>query len=294
MILLDFSGTMFRSISVDMKQNMGMKTDIEYLRHLILNSIRMYNRMFKDTYGEMIICFDYPGGSWRKDIFPYYKARRKKIRVDSGIDWTEIFSSVNIIMDEIKRYLPYKCIRVDKLEADDIIAILAMNAEEISEKDAFGLMKHNVLIVSDDKDYAQLHKFPYVRQYKPSKGNFFKENDPEFALTELILHGDSSDGIPNIFSPEDIFMIEGRRQKSVTTKFIRQFLQEGESCLGDFEKNRFEMNKMLISFDKIPSKYVSEVIDAYKNACVSKNRFELFQYLAQNKLKQILGNIEDF
>lgn len=93
MILLDFSGTMFRSISVDMKQNMGMKTDIEYLRHLILNSIRMYNRMFKDTYGEMIICFDYPGGSWRKDIFPYYKARRKKIRVDSGIDWTEIFQA---------------------------------------------------------------------------------------------------------------------------------------------------------------------------------------------------------
>ena len=294
MILLDFSGTMFQSIAVDLKMNCGTKTDIGYLRHLILNSIRAYNKQFSSKYGELIICLDSKVPTWRKEIFPYYKAARKKARIDSGIDWKEIFSHIDIITNEIKEYLPYKVIGVDELEADDVIAILAKNADKLTEKDIFGDMKYKVLIVSNDKDYAQLHKIDYVKQYKPKSGTIVKEKNPDFALADLVLHGDESDGIPNILSDEDTFTILGKRQKSIKMDFIRTFLNEGVESLNEFSKARYEMNKKLISFDEIPSKYTQIVLDKYYNRNNNYNKFKLFQYFANNKLNNLIDRIDDF
>ena len=47
-----------------------------FIRHLVLNSIRSYRKKYREKYGEMVICTDYLS-SWRKDAFPYYKAHRK-------------------------------------------------------------------------------------------------------------------------------------------------------------------------------------------------------------------------
>ena len=49
MILLDFSGIAIATIAVN-KVN-----DEQMLRHMMLNSIRMYNKKFKSEYGEMIL-----------------------------------------------------------------------------------------------------------------------------------------------------------------------------------------------------------------------------------------------
>ena len=182
---------------------------------------------------------------------------------------------------------------VDNLEADDVIALLAKNAPEIAEKDVFGDMLHPVLIVSNDKDYKQLHKYPYVKQYFPKKQTIGREENPEFALQELIIHGDKSDGIPNIRSDKNIFMEEGRRQTSISTEFMRRFLKEGTDYLSTFEKERYEFNKMLISFDEIPSKYEQEVISEYQKE-KKFSRFNLMQYFARHKLKEMIDRIGEF
>lgn len=293
MVLLDFSGTMYADIAVNLRQNCGTKTDIDYLRHLLLNSIRSYNKQFKAQYGELVICMDAVGGNWRKQIFPHYKAARKKARIDSGIDWKAVFDDVDKISQEIEKYLPYKVIRVDELEADDVIAILAKNAEQICETDITGDMRYPVLIVSNDKDFAQLHSIPYVKQYKPRTGNIFKEKNPDFALTDLILHGDKSDGIPNIRSADDTFVTEGKRQSAVTSLFVRKFLAEGYDGLTDFEKGRYDLNKKLISFEEIPCKYTVDVLEAYRKP-KSFNKMEMFQYFCSKGLNQVLDKINDF
>ena len=293
MILVDYSGSIFAAISVELNRNMGMKTDINFLRHLVLKQLKSYHRKFHEDYGEMVICLDCRTGNWRKDLFPAYKHQRKQKRIDSGIDWDKIFKDVNTITEEFKKELPYKFVYVDNLEADDIIAILTKVAPEITEQDMLGGMKYPVLIISNDKDYKQLHKYSYVKQYYPKKQIIGREENPEFALQELIIHGDKSDGIPNIRSDKNIFMEEGRRQSSISTEFMRRFLKEGTDYLSTFEKERYEFNKMLISFDEIPSKYEEDVISEYKKE-KKFNRFNLMQYFARNRLNELIKCLEDF
>lgn len=293
MILVDYSGSIFSAISVELNRNMGLKTDIDFLRHLVLKQLKSYHKKFHEQYGEMVICLDCRTGNWRKDLFPAYKYQRKKKRIESGVDWDRIFKDVNIITEEFKKELPYKFVYVNNLEADDVIALLTKLAPQISEKDLFGDMLYPVLIVSNDKDYKQLHKYSYVKQYYPKKQYIGREDNPEFALQELIIHGDKSDGIPNIRTDKNIFMEEGRRQSSISTDFMRRFLKEGTNFLSTFEKERYEFNKMLISFDEIPEIYEKEVIEEYKKE-KKFNRFNLLQYFARHKLKEMIDRIEEF
>jgi len=115
--------------------------DISMLRHMILNSYRMYRKKFHKKYGELVICHD-AGNYWRKDIFPNYKANRKKRMKDSDVDWGEIFNALSSLREELKKNLPYKNLLVDRTEADDIIAVLSKMATSEEE----------IMIVSSDKD----------------------------------------------------------------------------------------------------------------------------------------------
>src|SRR5210317_467333 len=97
----------------------GHKVDVDenILRHMILNSIR-YNRVkFNKEYGELVIACD-DKNYWRRNIFPYYKAGRKKSREKSDLDWNSIFQSLNKIRDELKEFFPYRTIQVETAEAD--------------------------------------------------------------------------------------------------------------------------------------------------------------------------------
>ena len=80
MILLDYSQIALSNIIVQ-------KVDDEnIIRHMILNSIRMYNKRYRKEYGQMVICAD-GMNTWRKEYFPQYKAHRKKARSESTMDW---------------------------------------------------------------------------------------------------------------------------------------------------------------------------------------------------------------
>ena len=84
MILIDYSQIALSNIIVQKLNDENM------IRHMILNSIRMYNKRYRDEYGQMVICAD-GMNNWRRDVFPYYKANRKKSRDNSDQDWSEIF-----------------------------------------------------------------------------------------------------------------------------------------------------------------------------------------------------------
>ena len=75
-----------RQISVN-----NMKTVEEGLvRHMVLTSLRMHKNKFSDKYGTLVICCD-DKKNWRKELFPYYKANRKKDRAASDLDWQFMF-----------------------------------------------------------------------------------------------------------------------------------------------------------------------------------------------------------
>ena len=80
MIIIDYNGIAIANIMVQ-----KLAIDENIIRHMILNSIRMYRTKFFKEYGEVVICSD-AGGNWRKQVFPQYKASRKKTRDKSSVD----------------------------------------------------------------------------------------------------------------------------------------------------------------------------------------------------------------
>ena len=173
MILLDYNQICISNLMVQMNKNAMLDEDL--VRHMVLNSIRLYKNRFSDKYGEIVICCD-DKNYWRKDIFPYYKAHRKGDREKSPYDWNMIFECLNKIRDELKETFPYRVIRVERAEADDIIGTLC------HEHGVLGFMPgyaERMLILSGDKDFSQLQKYENVEQYSPGTKKWIRVNNPE-------------------------------------------------------------------------------------------------------------------
>ena len=286
MILLDLNQVMISNLM--MQPGVMNSIDENLVRHMVLNSIRMYNVKFKDEYGEMIICAD-DRKYWRRDIFPYYKASRKKDRAESPYDWNLIFETLNKIRDEIKETFPYCVLQVDKTEADDIIGTLCHKygvelRNESTEK---------ILILSSDKDFMQLQMFANVEQYSPMAKKFLRTNEPDKFLKEHIIKGDRGDGIPNILSSDDTFVTD-KRQKPVTEKKLNIWVTEEplQFCDNLMLRN-YKRNESLIDLGKIPVEYQQKILDAYENT-PRNGRDKLLNYFIKNRMKQLMEHIQEF
>ena len=119
MILVDLNQIMIANLLQQLGKS--FKVDPNLIRHMILNSLRMYKVKFGDKYGDLVICCD-DKHYWRRDLYPYYKIHRKKARDDSNLDWNAIFEVLNGVRDDLKEYFPYKVLHVEHAEADDLIA----------------------------------------------------------------------------------------------------------------------------------------------------------------------------
>ena len=252
------------------------------VRHMILNSLRSYRTKFSVDYGEMIIACDNTN-YWRRQAFPYYKANRKKNQETSEMDWKSIFECMNKIRQELKDYFPYKVIDIESAEADDIIATLCDSVEP-SEK---------VLILSGDKDFIQLHTRPWVKQYDPTRKKWISHNNPERFLEEHVLKGDSGDGVPNVLSNDNCFVV-GERQKPLTQKKIDSLIELGLDGKFDHPNyNNYWRNKALIDLRYVPVEIKNKVLESY-NKQENKSRDKLMNYFIANKLKNLMEHIGEF
>lgn len=272
MILIDYNQIVISSI---MKQMKGSEEQVEdnLIKHLIINNLRFISKQFKKDYGKIVICCDNKNSYWRREYFPYYKHNRKKLRDNSKFDWNFIHESMSTIKKDLIEFFPYSVVEVAGGEADDVIAVLA-KAYHGAE---------NVLIASGDEDFYQLQIYPSVKQYSLNKREFVVSNDPQKDLKEHILRGDSSDGIPNFLSQDDIFLVG--RQKTLTQKRLKEYMELENP--GHF----YERNKVLIDFSKIPEKIEKSVLENYRSQTPKNN---IRKYLIENRIKNMIEVIEDF
>ena len=287
MILVDMSQISLASVMMHLNMNKTTKPDENMVRHMILNSLRMYRSRFKEEYGELVLCFD-SRHYWRRDHFPNYKAGRKKGRESSNLDWDAIFGCLNEIKQELKDYFPYKHIEVYGAEADDIIAALCLELEYDNGK---------TLILSGDKDFIQLHRFTNVSQYSPITKKMMNGFDPYHYLDEHILKGDTSDGIPNVLSPDNTF-VDGLRQKPLGKKKIAEWTGEilipVEMAIPDGEvKRNFQRNQQLIDLSKSPKEIFLACIREYQNA-PDGDRSKLLNYFTKKRLRNLTESIGEF
>ena len=284
MILLDFSNIIVGSIMVAHKIPDEERFSENFIRHLVLNSIRSYRTKYKEKYGEIVICTD-TLASWRKDVFPQYKAHRKIQREEQkseGMDWSALFETINQIIDEINTFFPYKVIRVPHAEGDDVIAVLAHNIQRDS------------LIVSSDKDFNQLYKYKWIKQFSPMKQKIIKGIDPREYLKEHIIRGDKGDGIPNILSADNC-IIDGVRQKPISKKKVSEWMyKKPEDFCTNGMLDGWSRNRRLIDFDSIPKTIEKAILLQYH---VDKTKIatgSLLNYFIKHRLKQLTEHIGDF
>lgn len=283
MILLDFNQVCISNLMAQIGNHTDVDINEDILRHMVLNTIRSLKTKFKD-YGDLVICCD-DKHVWRKQVFPYYKANRKKSREQSEINWVEIFNCLNRIRDELKENFPYRVIQVEGAEADDVIGTLSIK---------YGQMLNTgekIIILSGDKDFVQLHVFGNVQQYDPVRKKFIKHEDPIKFTRELILKGDRGDGIPNILSKDDVF-VSGERQRPVKPEKYASIQKPKEHFTGELLRN-WNRNEQLIDLTFIPEDIQNKVIEQF-DAQAGKTRDKLFNFFVKNKLKMLMEHIGEF
>ena len=282
MILVDLSQIMMACTVMSMEKGQT-EAEMDFVRHMVLNSLRMYREKYNDEYGELVLCCD-DMHSWRRDYFPQYKAGRRTTREESPLNWTQIFGCFNTLKSELREVFPYKVLQVEGAEADDIIGVLSRYSS---------ITKQKTMIVSSDKDFIQLHD-KYVHQWSPVTKKLVNGIEPSQYLFEHILKGDKSDGIPNILSADDS-IINGVRQKPITKKYIDNFVLHNAELNGrtDTEIRNFHRNEKLIDLKQTP-KDICDLIWREYNKKPEGSRKNLLNFFVEKRLSNLIETIGDF
>ena len=281
MILVDMNQISLASMMMHLHMNKTKEPDDSMVRHMILNSLRMYRTRFSSEYGELVLCHD-SRHYWRRDFFPEYKAGRRKGREKSDLDWDAIFQCLNAIKEEIKINMPYKCLEVYGAEADDIIGTLCATISE------------EIMIISGDKDFIQLQRFPNVKQFSPITKKTVNGANPGGYLKEHVFRGDSGDGVPNVLSPDNTFT-DGLRQRPLGKKKIASWMDHNfeDVAPNDEVKRNYQRNRKLIDLTYTPDELTKEIIDTYNEAPFG-DRSKLLNYFIQKRLKNLTESIGEF
>lgn len=256
----------------------------DLVRHMVLNSLRSYKTKFSKDFGELVLCYD-DKHCWRKDYFPYYKQNRKKARSESSLDWNELFDILTKIQNELEENFPYKVLKINGAEADDIIAILSNKISSTPN------LYEEILIISGDKDFIQLHQSDNVKQYSPTLKKFIVDENPEQYKFEHIIRGDKGDGVPNVLSQDTVF-VEDLRQRPITKKKLTEWKENGIPE-GEIKRN-YQRNKTLIDFDSIPNELGELIYNMWVDKITQNDKSKILPYFMKHRLKELTEKLGDF
>ena len=281
MILFDMNQVTISNLMIQMKDE-PLSEDL--VRHMVLNSLRSYKTKFSKDFGELVLCYD-DKHCWRKDYFPYYKQNRKKARSESSLDWNELFDILTKIQNELEENFPYKVLKINGAEADDIIAILSNKISSTPN------LYEEILIISGDKDFIQLHQSDNVKQYSPTLKKFIVDENPEQYKFEHIIRGDKGDGVPNVLSQDTVF-VEDLRQRPITKKKLTEWKENGIPE-GEIKRN-YQRNKTLIDFDSIPNELGELIYNMWVDKITQNDKSKILPYFMKHRLKELTEKLGDF
>ena len=297
MILVDYSQVALAAILTFQRELKGTESEVKNLiRHVTLSTIKSYKKKYGKEYGELVICCD-GRKYWRKEFFEQYKGSRKKNRDASDLDWKLIFDTLSEMREDIAKHFPWRVIHVDRAEADDIIAVMSKWLQD-NQLVQEGLVEETqkVLILSSDKDFKQLQLYPTIKQWSPMQKKYITASKQEIRdfMIEHIVKGDTGDGVPNILSKDDVFMI-GERQKPMSAKRLAEFIDKGfDACKNDDERRNWHRNATLVDFQFIPEDVQKSIVDTYLSNKPNGDKMTVMNYLMEHRCRLLLEELEDF
>lgn len=281
-LLLDYSAIALANIFIQKEVDISL----DFFRHTVLNSIRSLKTKFGYN-SEIVIAID-SSNSWRREVFPYYKANRRKAREESSIDWALVHQHIDTVKNELRDNFPYKIIEISRTEADDVIGTITLTMATDLNSD------NQIIIVSRDKDFIQLQQWGNVKQWDFINNHWIVGNGADY-LKEHIFKGDSSDGIPNAMMPGDC-LVNKVRQKPMTQKKIAAWMLMTPSELeDDFTNlgwiNHLQRNREVIDLSRTPVELQEAILLEYQKEPVKK---DLTNYFIDKQLKYLFDYIGDF
>lgn len=295
-ILIDLNQILLSGVTRAVKPK--QKLNEKEVTLIALSVLRSFRKKF-NNYTNVIICCD-SQTYWRKTYFPNYKQHRKSDRDKSQLDWETIFKVLNKLKHDLKTYFPYTVLEIQDAEADDIIGTLI---PYLYEKNS----DIPSLILSSDGDFIQLQKYKNVKQYSPILSAYITEKNPERKLKEKLIKGDYKDGIPNVLSHDNVFVIK-KRQSPISDDKLQSWLElDPKDFLSEEHYRNYIRNDMLINFDNIPDNIKNTIINEYEtsynqNGINNINGFnklknsnnKIYDYLINNNLTELMEVINEF
>ena len=203
--------------------------------------------------------------SFRKDMYPEYKAQRQLVKRQYQLQPIKDYI-VNVLFKEldISEQYGYKVIRVEGAEGDDVIATTLMKLRD----DYLGMM-----LIASDRDFLQidgLREFDLFGKeaQRDLGGEIVSAKD---YLLGKILMGDRSDNIKQVFTrcgPKTALRWTKDKES------LKKVLKEDQSLAA-----RYLLNKKMISFEHIPQELSDKIMKAvneslHKNPVLNKHKID--------------------
>ena len=180
---------------------------------------------------------------WRNELFPQYKATRINEGFMGGPFFKMVYEEELFQKGGIKAILHHP-----SLEADDCIAI---SVKHLLNK----YPQCSIYIITSDRDYLQLQN-EQVQLFNLTYKNLRSTGDSNTDLLIKIIMGDSSDNIPSVFPKCG----QKTAMKCITdNEFFIKKMDHNEEYY-----KRYELNKTLVDFNRIPQTLVDEFMDSLK------------------------------
>ena len=159
----------------------------------------------------VIFALDCHTGSWRKEIDKNYKANRKENREKFEIDWEDQYKAFDKFLKNIDEATNFYLISLDKMEADDIIAVGCKKFQD-----------HVCIVVSTDSDFEQLVVYPKVKLFSPMSHKYKEVKNPYKILANKI----AKERTDNLVSPIQSLEDYDRRNKIVNLMSLPSLVEK--------------------------------------------------------------------
>lgn len=296
-LVFDATNFLFRTLYGHIKEDEDVVAGLAL--HVTLVTLNKYYRDLKPH--KIIMCFDRP--NWRKQYtlseqcsfeHIYKEHRQKGLTPADKKKLEQFYAHMREFEHLLKTHTSVITMAEEGLEADDLVAgvVQILSNEEDVE----------ITIVSTDKDFIQLLKFPNTYILNPDTGKLRTlekwDGDAEYFLFEKCIRGDlQSDNIPSAYPR----VRSDRLKKAFKDPFEHESLmnETWTSPTGkEYKvKDRFKENKMLIDLTKQPKEIRMKIFKTVEESLDSPGKFSWFhflRFLGKFELEELTKNASQY
>lgn len=267
-LLFDTSNLMMRSLYANKPSPAETKFDMFKLTFLasMIKEIKEHNP------DRVIMVQD--SESWRKEIYPAYKANRAAKREADPINFEAFYAEAEKFLTTLQNcFGNVQFLRVPRAEADDIIATIVKNKPD-----------WQITNISSDKDFYQLFKYENYHQWDGIKRQFIQVVNPAQELQLKIILGDKGDNIPSL------------KRGVGPVKALKILNEDLDAWLTTESLNdRYNENTQLISFDAIPISLANDIMKVVNEWVPGQfDGRKYFNYVSNSGLAELMDRLTDY